>query len=645
MAFAARSWWGFAAVSLSVPALAGADTPPIQDIAPADSFLVLSVPNWPAAKTAFMRSPGGQLWQDKAMQEWLEKIWKDLREDATPEASEMMNELRERFETIGEPTGAIGGAWRLAKAPKAEDAAEDAEPGMISHMLLVADFGDNAEKAEAEIVAYLEDAAKKDRLTIAPISVAGIDGHEIELKIELDEEDQADPDVDGGMDEMDGMEDFDDLGGPEFSDLLGGGTEGPIKLFLARSGGAIVLASQKDGLEHALDRLAGANRPHLADNADFEAALAQHPRGGHVFAAVLLNDSVRELIRGAGGGMGAMLPLPVDEMGFGFDKILGTLGLAPVKALSIAARLDAEVGGQPAMEQTFGVLLPEKKGLFALLDGEGVAFEPPAWIGADVAGVGRFNLRFERIVPLLEDIVKSLPPDLQDFASGGVQFVKTSFGPALEAMGPELYMVDTVTRPLSAKSEASVVGVKVRDELTVANAISGLAAQAGMEPRDFQGAQIYDAPDGSLSVGLGFGWLFSGDGPGVENAMRRAANPGEAGQSLASSERFRRAVAAANTTGPGLVQSWTDDNQTIEYGIWQAQNPTAMMRAEWEALGMEPAEIDEIMQGVEEELPMWVKDMPSADLFRKYADCSAFSMRSTPDGFRATYVTLPPRQP
>lgn len=206
-------------------------------------------------------------------------------------------------------------------------------------------------------------------------------------------------------------------------------------------------------------------------------------------------------------------------------------------------------------------------------------------------------------------------------------------------------MVDTVTRPLSAKSEASVVGVKVRDELTVANAISGLAAQAGMEPRDFQGAQIYDAPDGSLSVGLGFGWLFSGDGPGVENAMRRAANPGEAGQSLASSERFRRAVAAANTTGPGLVQSWTDDNQTIEYGIWQAQNPTAMMRAEWEALGMEPAEIDEIMQGVEEELPMWVKDMPSADLFRKYADCSAFSMRSTPDGFRATYVTLPPRQP
>jgi hypothetical protein len=211
-------------------------------------------------------------------------------------------------------------------------------------------------------------------------------------------------------------------------------------------------------------------------------------------------------------------------------------------------------------------------------------------------------------------------------------------------MGPELYMVDTIARPHTAKSEASIVAVKVRDELTVANALAGLAAQAGMEPRDFQGAQIYDAPDDTFSAGLGFGWLFTGNGPGVENAMRRASNPGEAGQSLAASDRFRRAVAAANTSGIGLIQSWTDDQQSIDFGIWTAKNPTAMMRAEWESFGMDAAEIDEIMEGIENEVPLWLNEIPSADVFKAYVDCSAFSMRSTPDGFRATYITLPPRK-
>jgi hypothetical protein len=638
MAFAARTGWGFATILLSSAPLALADNPAIQDIAPRDSFLVVSVPEWPAAKAAFNRSPMGQLWLDKAMQDWIAGMWKEFREDSGPEGSQMIDDLLERVEDLGEPTGAIGGAWALRKAAAAE---EGGQPGMVSHMLLMADFGEGAAKVEAEIIEFLEEESRRDRLTLKPVTVAGIDAHEIELNIELDDA-ASDPDDDFGMDE------FGEFGGadvPGFTDLLTGGGEGPIKLFLARSGGAIVVTSQQESLEHALDRLAGANRPHLGESDDWNNAVAQHPRNRQAVAAVFVNDSVRELIRGAGGGLSDVLPLPLDEMGLGIDKVLATLGLAPVKAISLGVKLDAEVGPDVAVEQTIGFLLPEKGGLFTLLDGEGAAFDPPSWIGADVAGVGRFNLRFERIVPMLEEIVKTLPPDLQGLVSGGVQFVKGSFGRAFESMGPELYLVDTISKPFTATSSARIVAIKVRDELTVANAVSGIAAQTGMDSRDFQGAQIYDDMENSFALGLGFGWLFVGEPSGVENAMRRASNPGEAGASLAASDRFRRAVSATSPMGPGLVQSWTDDHQSLDYSIWSARNPLAMMRAEWEGLGLDPEEVDEILQGMELEAPAWMEDMPPVDLFKRYMDSSVFSLRSTPDGFRGAYIILPPRKP
>jgi len=641
MAFAARTGWGFATILLTAAPLSLADNPSIEDIAPKDSFLVVSVPEWPAAKAAFNRSAMGQLWLDKAMKDWVAAMWKEFRDDAGPEGSQMIDDLLERVEDLGEPTGSIGGAWVLEANAKDEAAGADAPPGMISHMLLMADFGEGAAKVEAEIIEFLEEESRKDRLTLTPVTVAGIDAHEIELKLDLDDA-VIDPEDDFGMDQ------FGDFGGadvPGFTDLLTGGGEGPIKLFIARSGGAIVVASKRDGLEHALDRLAGANRPHLAESDDWNAAVAQHPRNRQAVAAVFVNDSVRELVRGAGSGLSDVLPLPLDEMGLGIDKILAALGLAPVKAISLGLKLDAEVGPDVAVEQTIGILLPDKKGLFTLLDGEGAAFDPPAWIGADVAGVGRFNLRFERIVPLLEEIVKTLPPDLQGLVSGGVQFVKGSFGSALESMGPELYLVDTLSKPFTAQSSARVVAIKVRDELTVANAVSGIAAQTGMDSRDFQGAQIYDDPDASFALGLGFGWLFVGEPAGVENAMRRASNPGEAGESLAASDRFRRAVSATSAAGHGLVQSWTDDHQSLDYSMWSARNPLAVMRAEWEGLGLDPAEVDEILEGMTIEAPEWMKDMPPADLFKRYMDSSAFSLRSTPDGFRGAYIMLPPRKP
>jgi hypothetical protein len=62
-------------------------------------------------------------------------------------------------------------------------------------------------------------------------------------------------------------------------------------------------------------------------------------------------------------------------------------------------------------------------------------------------------------------------------------------------------------------------------------------------------------------------------------------------------------------------------------------------------MGLSPAEVDEIMEGAEAEVPAWIKDLPSPDVFKKYIDCSAMSIRSTPDGFRATYITLPPKKP
>ncbi len=644
MAFATHTRWGFAAALCGFTSFAAADNPLIQDIAPTDTFLFVSVPNWTAAKTAFMRSPVGGLWQDKSMQDWVEKIWKDMHDSADAEEIELLGDLREHLEAIGEPAGAIGGAWSLALDPQARAAAEGEGPGMISHMLLMADFGPGAEKAEAAIIEFLEEQEKKDRLSMLPVNVAGIDAHKIELKVDADAP-IADPDDD--VNDPDGFDDFggmDDLGGLDFASFLGG-NDGLITLFLARSGTAIVLASRQNGLEHALDRLAGANRPHLADNADFAAALAQHPRGGHLFAGVFLTDSVREMIRGAGSGLSGLLPLPIDGDALGMEKIFATLGLAPVKAITLGARLDAQVQGVEAMEQTFGVLLAEKKGLFGLIEGEGAPLDPPMWIGADVAGVGRFNVRFERIIPLLEEIVKILPPELADFAAGGVQFAKASFGPALAVMGPEMYVVDSITRPLSATSQATTTAIKIRDELAVANAVSGIAAQAGLDSRDFQGAQIYDDAGATFAIGLGFGWLFIGEPSGVENAMRRAANPGVAGQPLAASERFRRAVSAANAAGPGLMQSWTDDIQRIEHGIWAANNSDAIMRQEWVSMGLDPAEVDEIMEGVETDAPEWLKDMPSADLFKKYFDSSAVSFRSTPDGFRGTYISLPARKP
>lgn len=592
---------------LAPVALAGELT--IRDLAPQDSIFVLGADNTAALLEAFDRTGFRSLWDEPATQEWL----KESLSDFLPSLTESLENLGMTKEDLRPPVGACGIAmWSNVGNPDA-----------ATSSIAMADFGEHAQEMHDTLLEALERAADKDLVELVESDYEDVTVWSVKP---LEQEDAAD-------DEDEDFGDFDGEG--EMAGWLGDMGKQPS--FYAHSGDYLLVASDEDTLHSAIDRVTGDRAPSVEENADFAAARRQI--GQPPAYAIFVASTALKMAQAAAADsedaaqLAEMLP------------IFNALGLTEIKALGVGVKFDGEVG---MLEAPMGVLAPTKRGLLSLMDVSG-PFEAPAFVGPDVASLMLFRFNFAGVLPLVNQVIGSLPEEQAMDAQGMVGMATMTAGPLLANIGPEMHVINHYERPFAADSQRTLFALAVKDAAAVAQSLAGLQGMLGMASRDFQGNQIWSAGngmEGAPSIGLGFGRLFVGPPEIVENAMRQAGVAG--GPTLAAEEGFREATRV--THNQGMMYSWTDMAKSVDWYDWSSKNMEQIIKAQIaEAFGPDEPQSDEEREwrmeaerNALEQIPQWVKEMPAGDIIKKHVGDTVTEFRPTPQGFEGRMLWLRP---
>ncbi len=582
------------AVVVQAPAFAA--SPTIAQIAPPDTIAVLAVDDFAHAREIFEASFLGDLWRDQEMQDWFDEFLDkggiaDEFAESAPGA--MLEDALDRAgmerEEIPMPTGAVGAAFWWGEDPDIED--------IGLRWVMVGDFGDGGDAMEGFVESMIEVVGDEETLAVEEDEYEGAAVWLIEMV-------EDDTDDEGALDD----EDWDDW---EYEPE-------PVidHAHVAWIDGTLVIAGDRGALERAINRINGEEMDSLADGSSIMDVKRQN-EGAQAYAAGFIAPMLE-----------AWLP---DEamMGFSMDPMLEALGVLDLRSVSMGVRFDGPGG---AIQQTYGVAVPEKKGLIALFDNELDSFRPPSLVGADANTVYQFGFDWSGLMPLLNRVVESIPDeDMKMQAQLSLGFFAGGMAPLFDGMRPDAVVVKTLQRPFSPESGKIYAAFGVSDEEAISNGITGMQGMLGFEPRDFMGNQIWESQIGA-ALGLGFGRLFVGPGEMVEDAMRQAGQDGAAG--LADEDLFIRSTSMLR--GGGMLYTYQNSRENYEHTLWTMNNLEAITRANLEAVGYDEETIQMIIDEQREGNPFAELEMPSAELIYRYVgETVVGEAHSTDDGFRS----------
>jgi len=581
------------ALALSLAALiapAQAQNASIADILPDGPILAAGVPNWDIFSESMKASGFGDFWRDDEIQSLVAKLF----EEPKREFEDALKEIGAEPEDVKQPMGLIAGALYLDGEIDIMGDAPDID------FVIVADYDDNAEAMLDLIERVLEQGEESGEITVREDDYEDARLWIVEM-VEMVEQDEGDEDWEDDWDAE-----------PAF----------PWEnITLALADGVFILSSDSDRLELSIDALAGDDIESIADNDTFNGSIAQHPDQTEAWTVFLPGD----LLEAFGQGMAMSAPPGLDV-----NAMLDTLGISGIQSLSAGMRF---ADGDVLVEQTFAALVPEKRGIVALFDTEGGAFTPPSFVSPDTATASRISVDFEGILQVVRDAMAHLPEEMRTQPEAMFEgLVAPIAAPILASMGNELWITQLYTTPFAADSQQSLVIATTEDEGAMGDLLVNIP---GMEGREFAGGMIYSNAMGAdmgvaaPSIGLASGHVFIGMPESIENAMRMAANP--AADSLGGEPRFRKGAAMLDDRALGYM--YTDMAQAYRWTKWSMDNFDKIQRAQYEELGMDAEEIDEMMEWMSDTKPEWAGDMPSEKLIAKYIGDTFGQVQSTDEGF------------
>lgn len=610
-----------AAASLSLlSGLALAKGPTIADVAPPESMLVVSVADWSTLKAQFDRTGMKTLWSTSEVQ----ALVKELAKESAEEFEKMLSDLGLTKEDMVYPSGNIGMAMYFAN-PLTDVAAQIAtlEGDLDADAVFVADFGENADKF-AELLDKLYNVASEKNG--AEIRQTPYGDHSITSVIYPDDEEDAD-DAEAEDDEF---EDF-DMGGVgmlmPFSD-----EDGPMALHIVRIDSTFLVGDSIHTLETSIERAGDAGRPSIGEDATYLSSMAQHPADAGATIFFRAGQAMRLMV--------AQLTAQqreFDETAPDMSVIFDALGILGVQAASLGVRLDTP---EAMAETTVGLLVPEKKGLLTMFTSGAPAFQTPAFVPADASNVTQLIMDFSKIPQIARDVIDSLPDELKEQANMGYAQAEPMVRPLVEALGPDVYIAQTIAQPLAVDSQKLMVAVRVSDALVLTNLASTFGGQIGLVAREFQGAQIFEDADAGIGAGIGTEWLFFGQIPLVEDALRRTGAPGE--DLLSEQQNFK--AAARFLEGDATLSQFQDTERTIRYVLWTVQNADKIADAQLDALELDEEFKQQIRDARAAEQRDWVRLLPPPELITRHIGDSAGELRPTPDGYRGRTFMLRPTE-
>ncbi len=485
----------------------------IEQMAPKDTFVVVSMKNFDQSMTRLKRTKLWGMWTSEPMQEAYNEIFKMIDENV----HDTLEELGVSKDTLLPPQGNVGMVMFMEM---------DEELGTPRpHMLLTADYGANADATAKIIDAAIKKGEKESQWRY---EIKEVRGRKV-LNFELPEP---------PADEME--EDIDEFGAMPPNPFQGA-TDWKT-LSYVRDGNRFMFSSSMTAVEDALEVIDGEKMECVGDREDYRNALAQ--LGGEKdMCAMLLTKPLEPMLE------------PLWMLMGGADQAL-TTAFGHIDSLGVGVGLDGSIG---MMEETVAVHTSGEKGeLFKLLDTETARSAPPIMVGPNAVSYFQMNFELSGLFEALSKIVASLPEGQREMADMQLQQLKPDLEPALATLGPEINMISTIERPISETSKDFLVTIRCSKTDVVSNLLAQYAPMAQLQPRDFLGQTIYSMDFGP-SIGLGGGYLVIGDSEAVEQALRAVGSKDT--PSLGDDATFQyaaRSLPQSNMLGWGFVNTMAD---------------------------------------------------------------------------------------
>ena len=579
----------------------------IEQRAPEDSVVIVSVDNVAASLDRLRQSKLWELWEAPQ----IKQLRLDVLKQFTEELNETLEQLGVEKDTLAVPQGSVG----LAIYPLTP---EDFE-GPSSGMLLVADYGENADKTGQLIEAAIAQADENPDIQYEVQEIAGHTVYTFDLsEIQLATEDAADePDFASPM----------PLPMGAVSEMLAL----PTKFHFVRDGTVFMLCSDLDRLTNVLQREPGDGEATIADREDYQAVMDQL---GESDASVVV------LLRDIGQLAAANDPMGMAEM---MQEMLKTI-IGDVHGLGVSLKLDSD---SAIIEETVAVYMPNgKAGLTALLDTQTPRGDVPPFVGPDTVNYTRMNFEFENLPDFVMQILQMMAM-MMPMEPEQMHEIVDTIAQLCDTLSSEVYLVSTLSRPITAESLGTVFAVQCARPQEFENFVAEFAPQGGFEPREFLGQRIYSGdmpmmpgmPMGGaatqLSIGISGGYALIGPTAGVEQAMRAAGDA-----KLPSLDREASYQRAVDTLSDEPIVGF-GYSSTID--LIEATRETMRLAAEQmieQIKEFDPEFAAEYEQQQMAKLKQW--EAIDLELLGQFIGPSSWSVHATHDGFVIRAYLLAP---
>lgn len=563
----------------------------IENVVPENSVMIASVHNVDATMKRLERTRLYELWKHDSFA----SLRGDAMEDMVKELHETMRELGMDPEQLACPSGSVG----IAMFPLTDPELGMPMPGLLG----MADFGDRADDITELIDAAIQRAEREHGFEYEVRDVSGRDVYILNMA-SLQEKDE---------DDRPGEPHHHQFQQPDISERFD-------MMHLVRDGNTFMFSNSMEVVTDVIDRIDGRLDGRFADRNEFRAIRDQI--GENDAYAVFLTRDAMSLVAAADPMGMAMMAGPIIQSVFG-----------DIRGFGMGVRVD---GPKAMIESRAAAYMPSgKSGLMKLVDVQSPREDIPAFVGPNAYGYNRFMFAFNEVTSVLRGIVQSNPL-LQMQVGPEYDQIEPTIDQFCALLGPNIYSVNSMNRPIDVDNVHFLMAIECNDVEAFENLISEYTPMLGLEARDFLGHRIYTAEGGmmpmmmngdtgSISLGLGGGYVMYGQTQSVEQALRAISQP-DGAPSLRDEPTYQRAIGFLDDRA---VSSWsyTDlvDSVEAQISVFHAAMREAM--GEFAFDEMDP-ELAAQMRRSEK----WF-DKIDFDLVRQYIGPSVSQVYSTDEGF------------
>ncbi len=478
-------------LALAVLPVFGAPIAPPERILPADTLVLVTVPDYTKAWAAFGKTAMVRLWNDDSMRPFREKFMVKFKEGGFLPSSEKLGIKLEDY------SGLLQGQITFALVQNGWDGTGTNGPAML-FLLDAKEKSGDLKKLLTELRQKWNERGVKNRIE----KIRDLDFTAVTIPESAPPKAPLKP---GQRKPVADEEEEDDEAGPEGA----GKSKGPSEILVGQFESLLIAGDSAKAIEKLLVRLSGGSIPVIGDDPLYEANHQKLFREGVGYAWINLKPLVEATFRASKEKERTPANRPPNPFAPSQDKLLTALGLTGLDTLSLNLTTTAE-----GSFLHFFVGAPEsrRKGFMKLLAVEAKETAPPPFVPGDVTKYSRVRLDGQKAWATLESILNEVSPQLGGLLQMSLAAAGKDIDPGFDLKKSLIGNLgdDVVSYEKAPRADAPVGGNANPPSLTLIASpnpeqfVLGIKAFTGLMPppsggapvkeREFLGRKIYSFP-------------------------------------------------------------------------------------------------------------------------------------------------------